>query len=421
MIERVGRRMIGQMIRMVRIGHMLALIVAAGVLAGCGAPDAEAPRAEPMDVPAGVESGEPHLYTDAEGTLWMSWVEPVDSVHHALRYATFDGTAWSAPQTAAQGRDWFVNWADVPSIRPLPDGRIAAHYLKSSSGSNIVYAYDVRVVQTTDRGTWQPAFSPHRDSTATEHGFVSLLPWNEDLLAVWLDGRNTNLSDEEHSGAMTLRAALLTPEGTIRQPALLDDRVCDCCPTSAVHTSSGALVAYRDRTEDEIRDIQLVRFDGTSWSEPYLLHADGWNISGCPVNGPALAAEGDRVVATWFTGANGTPRVKAAFSSDGGREFGDPLVLDSSSPVGRVDAVLLDDGSALVSWLDRGSEGGFIRARHIQHDGSMSAPITLTDASPSRGTGMPRMVRSGDELYIAWVDDEADRVRMARASVAALR
>jgi hypothetical protein len=401
--------------------HVLVLIALVAGLAACSSPDAEAPSAQAMDVPAGAESGEPHLYTDAEGTLWMSWVAPVDSVRHALRYATFDGASWSAPQTATQGTDWFVNWADVPSIRPLPDGRIAAHYLKSSSGSNIVYAYDVRIVQTAADGTWQPAFTPHRDSTATEHGFASLLPWDDNLLAVWLDGRNTNLSGEGDGGAMTLRAALLTPEGAIRQPTQLDDRTCDCCPTSAVRTSAGALVAYRGRTEDEIRDIRLVRFDGTSWSEPYTLHADGWHISGCPVNGPALAAEGDRVVAAWFTGANGTPRVKAAFSSDGGREFSDPLVLDSSAPVGRVDAVLLDDGSALVSWLDSGSEDGFIRVRHIRPDGSMATPITLTAASTSRGTGMPRMVRSGDDLYIAWVDDEADRVRMARTSVSAIQ
>ncbi len=415
-MERAGRHMGG---RLARIGPALALLVAAGWLAGCGAPDTEAPRAERMQTPAGPGSGQPHLYADAGDTLWMSWIAPVDSGHHALRYATFDGAAWSEPRTAAQGAYWFVNWADVPSIRPLPDGRIAAHYLKSS-GTN-VYAYDVRIAQATDRGTWQPALTPHRDSTATEHGFASLLPWDDHLLAVWLDGRNTHLSGEGHGGAMTLRAAHFTPEGTIRQPALLDDRTCDCCPTNAVRTSAGALVAYRGRTEDEIRDIRLVRFDGTSWTEPYLLHADGWTISGCPVNGPALAAEGDRVVAAWFTAANGAPRVKAAFSSDGGRQFGDPLVLDDSGPVGRVDAVLLGDGSALVSWIDTASEGGFIRVRHLQPDGSMGAPITLAAASPSRGTGMPRMVHSGDNLYLAWVDTDADRVRLARASVPALR
>ena len=67
--------------------------------------------------------------------------------------------------------------------------------------------------------------------------------------------------------------------------------------------------AGRDDDDDaperwwQVRDIQLARFDGRNWSRQGALHADGWKIAGCPVNGPQLAAARDSVGAAWFTAA----------------------------------------------------------------------------------------------------------------------
>lgn len=392
------------------------------LLIGCQPGESAAPQVEQLSVPVDSGSGQPRLHVDESGTLWMSWVEPVDSIRHALRYATFDGTAWSEPETAARGADWFVNWADVPSLRPLPDGRLAAHYLQLEGSGSIIYAYDVRITQTDEDGTWQDAITPHRDGTPTEHGFVSLLPWEGDLLAVWLDGRKMASSGDGHGGdAMTLRSALVSPSNTVTQSTQLDGRTCECCPTSAVRTSNGALVAYRDRSENEIRNIRLIRFDGEAWSEPYLLHDDGWQINGCPVNGPALAADGDRVAAAWFTAPNGQPRVNVAFSSDGGQQFDEPITVDRKGASGRVDVVLLEDSSALVSWMGNDADGSAVRVRHVQQDGTMAEAVSLASVESGRSTGIPRIARSGDRLYVAWIDATADRVRAAATDVSALR
>jgi hypothetical protein len=375
-----------------------------------------------MEAPAGPGSGQPHLFAGPDERVGLSWIEPVDSSRDAFQYAAFDGSSWSEPKTVATGTDWFVNWADVPSLRPLPDGRHVAHYLESSGPG--VFAYDVRLTQATPDGNWQPAVTPHRDGTPTEHGFVSLLPWQDDVLAVWLDGRQMDPDAGSHGGGpMTLRSALLTPDGQIEQATLLDDRVCECCPTSAVRTAEGALVAYRNRSANEIRNIGLIRFDGTQWSDPYLLHDDGWQINGCPVNGPALAANGARVVAAWFTAPDGSPRVQAAFSDNSGRRFGDPVVIDGNRPTGRVDVVLLDDGSALVSWIGQDEDGSALRVRHVQPDGTAGRPRTVATVSRSRATGMPRMVRAGDRVYWAWVGErgEASQVQVAHAALDALR
>lgn len=412
------------MIRAVVFGSLVLVgaLLALGCQSGSDASSATSSSPEVgtrLNAPAPAESGQPHLHAGENGTVWMSWVESTGEDEHALRYATVDDTSWTEPQTVARGADWFVNWADVPSLRPLPSGRLAAHYLQSNGPGPLAYA--VRIVQTDGAGTWQSAVTPHDDGTETEHGFVSLLPWPEDrLLAVWLDGRKMEDRDG-HGGEMTLRGAVLDSTGTVTQRALLDDRTCECCPTTAVRTDGEALVAYRDRSDKEIRNIQLVRFDGQSWSEPTLLHDDGWRIEGCPVNGPALAAEGDRVAAAWYTAPEGVPRVKVAFSTDGGQQFSEPIVVAEGTPTGRVDVVWLEDGHAAVSWLGKANGAAALRVRAVDPGETAGTSVVMAQlSSASRGVGMPRLVRSGQHLYAAWTSPEGG-VQAGRLPVAAFR
>ncbi|MFQ5752688.1 MAG: hypothetical protein ACE5HI_11890, partial [bacterium] len=220
-----------------------------------------------------------------------------------------------------------------------------------------------------------------------------------------LDGRKYARASNglgEPSNEMTLRFAMMDQRGRLFDERALDERVCDCCPTSAVRTPHGALVVYRDRTETEIRDTAIVRFRNGKWSEPQTLYADNWEVKGCPVNGPAIAAQEEKVAVAWFTMANETPRVQVAFSNNEGVDFGDPIQVDDGNPLGRVDAVLLPDGAALVSWLETTDGGAEIRLRRIQPNGSSDVSMTLTQSSTERASGFPRMVRQGNEIYFAW-------------------
>lgn len=399
------------------------------VLFGCGGngETAPSPQSDSLQSPAALGSGQPRLYTSRDGTVWMSWLEPTGEDAHALRYATFADTGWTEPRTVAAGRDWFVNWADLPAVRPLPDGRLVAHYLESNGPSALAYA--VRIVQTAgEGGAWQDPVTPHTDRSSTEHGFVSLLPWTNDrVLATWLDGRKMDSEGGEPGGGeMTLRSAVIDSTGGVDGRAVVDERTCECCATSTVRVGGEALLAYRDRSSEEIRDIQVARYDGEVWSEPTLLHEDGWEIEGCPVNGPALASQDERVVATWFTAAGGVPRVRAAFSTDGGRTFGEPIVVAEGNNRGRVDAVLLEDGAAVVSWLGTGNEGT-VRARLVQADRTLTDPLTVANlSSAGRSVGFPKMVRHQDTLYFAWVaktrsSGRQSRVQNARVGVHALQ
>ncbi len=390
----------------------LLLILATVLNSGCARSEAEEAGAttfallsfQEIENPAAPGSGEPNLHATASGDVFLSWVEPGLETKHALRFARLEDQAWSAPQTIAEGDDWFVNWADFPSLVALDDGAMAAHFLARSGPDT--YAYDVKITQSHDSGrTWNPAIRPHHDGTLTEHGFVSMLPWHDGrLLAVWLDGRNTGGGHDGSRGAMTLRTATLDRDGVRYDEAALDERVCDCCPTAAARTPHGAVVVYRDRSDDERRDIAIVRLSQEGWSAPRAVHDDGWQIAGCPVNGPAVATADADVVVAWFTAAQDTPRVKVAFSSDEGETFGPPTTVDDGRPVGRVDLVMLPDGDALISWIEKTADGAEIRVRRVHPDGTRTPSTTVSPTSPRRASGFPHLARRGPDLYVAWID-----------------
>jgi hypothetical protein len=162
-----------------------------------------------------------------------------------------------------------------------------------------------------------------------------------------------------------------------------------------------------------VRDIAVVRRHAGDWSKPRELSPDRWEIQGCPVNGPAVAAAGRRVAVAWYTAANDAPRVKLAFSTDAGASFGMPVIVDEGNPQGRVDSVLVDDGSAVVSWVESTAEGSSMRLRRVRADGTPDASIVVVPAGSRLANGFPQMARSGDVLVFAWTADQVRTAAMA--------
>ena len=198
----------------------------------------------------------------------------------------------------------------------------------------------------------------------------------------------------------------------------IDSRVCECCSTAAVITSEGVLAAYRNRSDDEVRDIYVSRLEQGRWTEPSAVHADNWRIPACPINGPALSANGRDVAIAWYTAKQEQGHAYLAFSRDAGRTFGEPIRLDDRTSLGRVDVELLPDGSAVASWIEFADGRGQFRVRHVTRDGARSAPVTVAGVgSGGRASGSPRIARHGDELVFAWAETSngGQRVRTAAA------
>ena len=348
----------------------------------------------------------------------LTWLEPVGDEGHRLRFSRLSGDRWSAPVTIASGSRFFANWADFPGAIQAPDGSLVAHWLERSGDEK--YSYGVKLARSTDRGaTWKPAGALHPPSGG-EHGFVSWVPEKDGVRGFWLDGRGMK-GESEEDGAMTLLTASVRSGKTAGEEKI-DARVCSCCQTDAALTTSGPVIAYRDRSGEEVRDISVVRRTPKGWSQPVRVHADNWKIPGCPVNGPAIAASGRHVAVAWFTSAPPNPRVYVAFSEDGGVTFGPAALVDGDKPLGRVDLVLDRNGDALVSWLAVDGQGANVRLRRVTSKGKLGQPLPIAATSAARNSGFPRMVLNGGRLVLAWVEDgEASKLRAAAVPVAAIR
>jgi hypothetical protein len=263
--------------------------------------------------------------------------------------------------------------------------------------------------------TWTEPAPLNTDGVAGEHGFLSFVETGGDSVdAIWLDGRATS-GDGHHGGSMQLATSRIGTDGGFTANTMLDTRICDCCQTSAAITSQGPVVVYRDRSDAEVRDIAIVRQVDGQWAEPAVVHADGWQIDACPVNGPAVAADGNRVAVAWFTGASDTARVLVAFSDDAGATFGAPIRIDEGQPLGRVDVELDGRERALVTWLERTEgEGAEVRLRAVDASGARAPFMAIARSSAGRPAGFPRMVRTGDHLVLAWTEPGTpSRIRMA--------
>lgn len=368
--------------------------------------------------PAGKGSGEPFLSSTKDGIL-MSWLEPVEGTDRtALRFARLRGERWSAARTIVERNDLFVNWADFPSIVEDAKGVLFAQWLQKSGGDT--YSYDVRMSTSTDGGmSWSEPFLLNRDGRKAEHGFATLVPLAEGgVAAAWLDGRNMKGGDHDHgdAGEMTLRYATVSAKGEIAEETELDSRTCECCATGMAISAIGPVVVYRDRSPDETRDIAYVVKKDGSWTKPAAVSADGWKIAGCPVNGPQIDAIGDRAVTAWFTSGGEKARAYVAFSSDGGATFGRPVQIDDGKPVGRLDVVLLDRETALVSWLEQTAAGAEIRARRVTSDGAKEYAFKVADSSTARAAGFTRIAGDSGGVYFAWTGNGEDGkgVQLAR-------
>jgi hypothetical protein len=352
-------------------------IVTLLLLAGVAKPPA-AMSIAPVAFPFGHSTVTPYVVADGNG-FDVSWVDK-----KTFNFAHFDGAKWSKANLIARG-DMLENRADYPSIAVSGRNIFAQWRERAGKGRRILLA------RSNDGGaTWSKPVTPH-PVMDREFGFVSMLPLADGTARIaWLDGREKETE---------LRAATMSISGTLSAEAVVDARVCDCCQTAMAMTQRGAVIVYRDRSADEMRDIAIAAPVANAHSA--MVHIDQWHLTGCPVNGPRIVANGTRAAVAWYTAANGKPAVLVAFSHDGGATFGAPIRVDAGHAGGHVDVVLLADGSAVATWVENASQ---IVARRVTETGALD-PVQIL-ATSKAAIGFPRIALSNDNILAAWNSDD---------------
>jgi hypothetical protein len=346
-------------------------------------------------------NAQPNLVSH-NGSLSLSWISSKEENKAFLNYSQYKKGRWIKPQVIASGSDWFVNWADFPAHAINQDLIITSHLKKSASGT---YTYDVILnLQKLSGEKIRENFLLNTDGVKAEHGFVSIMANNEKgFFITWLDGRNTieKKLEGDHK-PMTIRFAEITDKGDVIKESELDASTCDCCQTSIAITNDGPIVVYRDRSEEEVRDIYIVKNINGTWEKPNAVHDDGWIINGCPVNGPKVAVNSKNLAVSWFTVSNNHPLVNVSFSKNNGNSFGAPLKVNDHDAIGRVDVAFLNDEEVIVSYMEVDNIGTYLRIKKVSFDGKISEPITISKIDGGRNTGVPQLEIIDSEIFIVW-------------------
>ncbi|MDX1409849.1 MAG: hypothetical protein R3330_16985, partial [Saprospiraceae bacterium] len=169
----------------------LTLVAAVLVLTACRQPHQDGlPTVSEFSNPGGPGARYPFVVAGGAGeSVQMSWLEG-DTDTMNLLWASFDGSEWTTPELIRSSDQFFVNWADFPSIAIVNEKPVAAHWPQKVEGST--YAYHVNVSFRSDQGEWTAPVTPHADRSPSEHGFASMLPVDSgQVFAVWLDGYQT--------------------------------------------------------------------------------------------------------------------------------------------------------------------------------------------------------------------------------------
>ncbi len=363
-------------------------------------------------LPTSPGAAEPDLVATMDGRLLLSWINSVPGRRNALQFDAWDSATqrWQgAPRTIAVGDSLATNSADTPHIAATTDGALWVHWLQKVGGGDVT---DVMLSRSADGGSnWSAPTRVNVQSNA-EHGFAALWPASRASIGiVWLDGHNmdtppTASKSDIGDANTTLRAAVFDANLQRSSTSAIDTMTCDCCRTAVAVTSRGALVAYRDRTAAEVRDIAIARFDGATWSAPRPVHADHWTMPACPVNGPAIAAGGNHVVVAWYTATGDSPTAKLARSTDAGDRFDAPVVLDRGAAVqGRV-AVAIDAQQVVAVWVHEDAGGQSLWLARYPPDLSRSLQrIEIAKLQGrGRGTGFPQLALQDGDAYVLWTD-----------------
>jgi len=359
---------------------------------------------EMVENPSGQDAIQANWTTTPDGSPLMSWVSNEDDGSLNLVYSVRKSGQWSKPRMIVPNREFFRHPAELPGVIALADGTLLAHWVEQPEGADD--AEFLWVSASHDGVKWSKPLMAHKDRSMVQHGLASMVASGpKEASLMWLEA----LKGED--GPVSLKRTIINSDGAVVREESLDNDVCACCPTAIVKTAKGLLVAYRDRTTANIRDIYVTRFENGKWTPSMNINPDNWKLNACPTNAAAVSAKGDRVAISWYTAAQGAPKVQMVFSSDDGATFTKPVLVSTATAYGYTSIALDDDGGALVSWLEKGGTDARIMVRKVDAKG-VAGPAAQVAQGNRKSLGYPKILRTGGETWIAWAG--TDKVQTAR-------
>jgi hypothetical protein len=284
----------------------------------------------------------------------------------------------------------------------------------------------LRLARSVDGGkTFEPAATLHAPDIAGARGWHSLaISPSGQVHSLWLDGRPRHAGSifdrllptahaQAHQHAAGMGLYHLAWDGSASpQARRLFEPVCECCKTAmAVGGDGSVYAAWRHIYEDNYRDIAFaVSRDGAVFGDAVRVNEDGWQINGCPDDGPAMVVDGsNRAHLIWPTvvhektdmgifyastadGVSFSPR--SPLPGAGGMDPSHPqLAIDGSGRLAAVWDEMIEKKRRVV--MTRAVPAG---------DGapSWSEPELLDDGRAGSSATYPVVAASGSGALVAW-------------------
>src|SRR5690606_10510414 len=181
-----------------------------------------------------------------------------------------------------------------------PDPDVVVAYGSKTDGTAI------KLARSSDGGrTFTEGVELQKPGAAGDRGWHAVaIGASGDAHVVWLDHRGLAAqkaqSHEHHEKAAIEGVAMAQLSGLYygrlgHPERQLFSGVCYCCKVAMASLPGGGIAAaWRHVYEGNIRDIafSISRDEGRTFSQPVRVSADGWQLAGCPDDGPAMAVDG---------------------------------------------------------------------------------------------------------------------------------
>ena len=332
------------------------------------------------------------------------WVVTAHDGHVWLRHSDDFGKTLSRPVAVnAEAEAISAEGENRPKIALGPQGEI---YVSWTHPLPKPWTGFIRFARSLDGGKhFSAPITVHHDRERITHRFGALVvDAAGNVFVAWIDKRDlaaAKAAGKAYAGA-AVYYAWSTDRGKHFEPERkLADHSCECCRIAVAPTPDGGIgVFWRSVFGDNIRDHShaVVHYGQPA---PTVRRATftGWQIAGCPHQGPGLAVTADgHADGVWFSAKDGKPTIWYG-TLDPGHE---PKHLQKMAGSGAAHADVAVAGKIVwVVWNQFAPEGTDLVGR-VSHDGGASFGKPQILATAHGAAGSPQLLRFRDRTYVAW-------------------
>jgi hypothetical protein len=252
-----------------------------------------------------------YLTRDNKGNPVIAWTErSTKQVNLTFATSFDDANSFSQNITVPLTEDVATHAEGMPKVAFKNDGTIILAYEKKAPTKENKYAGAIYFITSKDHGkSWSSEKYLHSDTIpgrSRSYFDIETLPDGE-VGASWLD---IQLNDETEGRSVLF--AKTNSTNVFTDEILIDSSACQCCRIDVYKdVNDNVYVAYRGLRKGNmgelIRDMMVTTSvdRGMTFTSPFTISTDNWNIDGCPHTGPSLCSNKAGLFTLWYTEGNG--------------------------------------------------------------------------------------------------------------------